>query len=219
MNNVLDFFRSRGIPEEFLKWDEFLYTGAYIKSLEKLNLANKVDSLKLLAKLVESRDFITEDFKPGKAGYFFQGCNGSGKTGWASVLIREALITGVNSMITSMQSLMTAYYNDHKLPKDVAIVDLLVIDELGKELQKNSSSAILLGVLDRRYQDGKKTILIANASADKLIELYGATFHSKLHYFTPIFFPEVDLRKNIKALQKDAINNDGNIKTIKVDDI
>lgn len=219
MNNVLEFFESRGIPKEFTKWDDFAYTEYYLNTLKKMKGVLEVDKVKFHAKLIQSLNYIYEPFVAEKSGYHFQGCNGCGKTAWASVMVRHALLEGVNSMIVNMQSLVTSYFNEHKLPKDVAIVDLLVIDEVGKELQKNSGGAVLMSVIDRRMQDGKKTIIISNASQDKLIDTYGSTFHSKLHYYIPIFFPEIDFRKKITTLQNTTIQNNGEIKGIQVEEI
>lgn len=209
MNNVLEFFESRGIPKEFVRWDDFAYTEKFLERLKKIDGELKVDKIKFHTQLIQSLNYIYEPFKAEFSGYHFQGCNGCGKTAWASVMVRQALLEGINSMIISMQSLITAYFNEHKLPKDIAIVDLLVIDEVGKELQKNSGGSVLMSILDRRMQDGKKTILISNASADKLIEGYGATFHSKFHYFKPLYFPEVDFRKSINTLQNNTVQNNG----------
>ena len=95
-----------------------------------------------------------------------------------------------------------------------------MLDEVGKELQKNTSGAILDRVLLHRHNNGKKTILISNMSIDALVSLYGATVQSRLNLYRPIIFPDIDMRKPVPiktALQENTILDNGK-KTIIIDE-
>jgi DNA replication protein DnaC len=112
----------------------------------------------------------------------------------------------------SMPGMIDEYYNSptKKLNPDYAHMDILVIDEVGKELQKNTSFSILERVLLHRHNAGKKTILISNMSIDSMVTLYGATVKSRLNLFNSIVFPVIDFRRNNKtSLQINTINNNG----------
>lgn len=208
LNNCHQFFQSRGIPKEFVSFSPDDYISDYSEALSN---AGKSDP-QFFVNVLESLRLAYSIENDKADGYVLQGCNGCGKTGWASALIREALLFGINSLMISMPGMIDEYYNSptKKLNQDYAHMDILVIDEVGKELQKNTSFSILERVLLHRHNAGKKTILISNMSIDSMVTLYGATVKSRLNLFKSVVFPVIDFRRNNKtSLQINTINNNG----------
>ena len=208
LNNCHQFFQSRGIPKEFVAFSTDDYLEDYSEALAEIGAVNH----QFFTNLQHSLNLIFNTDIENIDGYVLQGCNGCGKTGWASALIREALLFGINSLMISMPGMIDEYYNSptKKLNPDYAHMDILVIDEVGKELQKNTSFSILERVLLHRHNAGKKTILISNMSIDSMVTLYGATVKSRLNLFNSIVFPVIDFRRNNKtSLQINTINNNG----------
>ena len=73
--------------------------------------------------------------------------------------------------------------------------DLLILDDLGSEIQKDLSYTDLLLLLDRRQQEGLHTIITSNLNAIDLQEIYDKRIASRISgNFLCYKMPEVDLR-------------------------
>ena len=67
--------------------------------------------------------------------------------------------------------------------------DILVIDEVGRLINKfESESDLLFRIIDARYQSGKSTILITNLDLDSLFELMNKATVSRLTGFNKLMF-------------------------------
>ena len=118
LNNCHQFFQSRGIPKEFVAFTTDDYLGDYSEALWKSGVVNP----QFFYNLQDSLNLVYLPNKVNVDGYVLQGCNGCGKTGWASALIREALLQGINSLMISMPGMIDEYYNSptKKLNSDYA---------------------------------------------------------------------------------------------------
>ena len=201
MSNSTDFFAQQGVIYDALS----MTPEVYLENYRKL----PITSVDFLPKLQQTLILTGAKWETQfGSGFLLQGANGSGKSLWGSILVKQALIKAVNARVVNHSGLLDHYFEEKKFPLDTGVVDLLVIDEVGKEIQKNAGYLPFLRLLDYRQSVGKKTVLITNLSVNALVNMYGPTITSRLNDFIPVYFPTFDIRQ-YKRLQKNSIQNDG----------
>jgi DNA replication protein DnaC len=125
-------------------------------------------------------DLAQLDFVGQAQNVVFIGNPGTGKSGLAAGLLREALLTGYRGRFYNAQDLLDELYSSladrssAKLIKKLARYDLLVIDELGYLTLKTEQSNAFFKLMGERYSR-KATIITTNLDYEKWYEL----FHSK----------------------------------------
>ena len=73
--------------------------------------------------------------------------------------------------------------------------DLLIIDDLGAELNNNFTNSQLFNIVNSRMIDGKKMIINTNLTPNELSAVYGDRIFSRIfHKFIPMAFFGKDLR-------------------------
>lgn len=77
-------------------------------------------------------------------------------------------------------SSFAAKVNKYRLIDMYADVDLLIIDEIGRTNNKDERDT-LFAILDKRYQEGKSSILISNYDMDKLAKSLGDALLNRLN--------------------------------------
>lgn len=116
--------------------------------------------------------------KIGK-GIYFEGTNGTGKTHLAVAISLDLIKKGIpvicKSSIDMLADIKKAYDNATEISENTIIdiyrkVDLLIIDDLGKEQCTPWTVSILYAILDYRYEDMKPTIITTNYNEEMLIK-------------------------------------------------
>jgi DNA replication protein DnaC len=93
---------------------------------------------------------------------------GTGKTGLAIGLLREALVSGCRGRFYNVQDLLNDLYasladrSTPKLLKHLSRFDILVLDELGYLTLNAEQSNAFFKLMAERYQAGKPTIITTN---------------------------------------------------------
>jgi len=110
-------------------------------------------------------------------GLYIEGTNGTGKTHLAAAIALQLINEGVPVVCKTSSDLLLdikkAY--DDEYTKESAVldvyksVDLLIIDDLGKEQCSDWSVSTLYSILNDRYEDMKPTIITTNYGAEDLI--------------------------------------------------
>lgn len=107
----------------------------------------------------------------------FTGAPGTGKTRLACSMLAHVTDKGGTGFYTTSMNLLGRIkdtYNQKATETEREVVeffralDLLVIDEVGKQTDSNYDQSQLFRILDLRYQHMKPTILVANFSKDGL---------------------------------------------------
>lgn len=113
-------------------------------------------------------DLATVDFILRGESIVLIGAPGTGKTGLAIGLLREALVSGHRGRFYNVQDLVNDLYasladrSTPKLLKQLCRFDLLLLDELGYlTLNKHQANAFFK-LMAERYQCGKSTIITTN---------------------------------------------------------
>jgi DNA replication protein DnaC len=125
-------------------------------------------------------DLAQLDFVGKAQNVVFIGNPGTGKSGLAAGLLREALLAGYRGRFYNAQDLLDELYSSladrssAKLIKKLARYDLLVIDELGYLTLKTEQSNAFFKLMGERYSR-KATIITTNLHYEKWYDL----FHSK----------------------------------------
>lgn len=102
---------------------------------------------------------------------------GTGKTGLAIALLRQALVSGYRGRFYNAQDLIDELYAslaDHsttRLLKRLAAYDILAVDELGYMNLKPEHANALFQLLEQRYAR-KSTLITTNLDFDRWYELF-----------------------------------------------
>jgi len=113
-------------------------------------------------------DLANIDFIQRGESIVLIGPPGTGKTGLAIGLLREALVSGCRGRFYNVQYLLNDLYasladrSTPKLLKHLSRFDILVLDELGYLTLNAEQSNAFFKLMAERYQAGKPTIITTN---------------------------------------------------------
>lgn len=110
-------------------------------------------------------------------GLYIEGTNGTGKTHLAAAIALQLISEGIPVVCKTSSDLLgdikkSFSYEGAKEHEVLALykkVDLLIIDDLGKEQCSDWSMSTLYSILNDRYEDMKPTIVTTNYNADELV--------------------------------------------------
>lgn len=110
-------------------------------------------------------------------GLYIEGTNGTGKTHLAAAIALQLIGEGVpvicktstDLLLDIRKSFDTAGAREHEILGVYKRVDLLIIDDLGKEQCSDWSMSTLYAILNDRYEDMKPTIITTNYNNGDLI--------------------------------------------------
>ncbi len=109
-------------------------------------------------------------------GLYIEGTNGTGKTHLAAAIALQLINEGIPVICKTSSDLLldikkafdNEYVKEHEVLDIYKKVDLLIIDDLGKEQCSDWSMSTLYSILNDRYEDMKPTIVTTNYNADGL---------------------------------------------------
>lgn len=131
--------------------------------------------------LIEARKFV-ENFNIHSQGLLFTGPVGVGKTHIAAAIANELvknLYTVAFGNVTDIISLIKKTYNNDSIMTENDViemlthVDLLIIDDLGKENPTQNTSMILYQIINRLYEDQKPVVITTNYRGKELAKQLG----------------------------------------------
>lgn len=154
------------------------------------------------------RDYI-DNLNLHSPGIFFYGSNGVGKTFLSSLILKQAYVCRLSckrvtwlqyidqyTRVWSAKSAQDKEMLEDNLYNNYKAVEVLVIEEIGKEVDSKISAPILEDLLRYREDRGLTTIICSNLAPVTLEERYGASVMSLLQgNLTPIKIVGDDLRK------------------------
>lgn len=109
-------------------------------------------------------------------GLYIEGTNGTGKTHLAAAIALQLISEGIPVICKTSSDLLldikksfdSGETREHEVLGVYKKVDLLIIDDLGKEQCSDWSMSTLYSILNDRYEDMKPTIVTTNYNADGL---------------------------------------------------
>lgn len=110
-------------------------------------------------------------------GLYIEGTNGTGKTHLAAAIALQLIGEGIPVICKTSSDLLmdikksfdSEGAREHEVLSIYKRVDLLIIDDLGKEQCSDWSMSTLYSILNDRYEDMKPTIVTTNYNADALV--------------------------------------------------
>jgi len=117
------------------------------------------------------------DFIRRGENIIFSGSTGTGKSGLAAGILRQALISGLRGRFYSVQDLLDQLYasladrSTPKLLKTLRRYDLLVLDELGYLTLTQEQMNCFFKLMKERYEAGRPSIITTNLTFDQWYDI------------------------------------------------
>lgn len=145
-----------------------------------------------------------EKFDTGKSmSLLMTGRTGLGKTHFSISIANEIIQKGYSVVYKSVTELFGQIEEEHFSDKDkktetldiITSVDLLIIDDLGVELDNKFYKAKLHEILEKRINSGKPIIINTNLDFSEISQKYGERVASRLSVFVMLKFVGNDIRQ------------------------
>lgn len=123
-------------------------------------------------------DLAAAQFVQRGENIVFVGDTGTGKSGLASGLLREAILAGYRGLFYNVQDLLDDLYasladrTTSKMLGRICRYDLLVLDELGYLTLSPEQMNAFFKLMAERYQANKSTIITTNLDYDQWYDLF-----------------------------------------------
>ncbi len=171
-----DALRATGVPDRFLDCDIW-------------NWQRGMDQQREVHDVVKSYCMSIEDvIQHGRCLVLF-GASGTGKTHLACGIVRHVTEKGGTACYATLQDaigrIRATYAKDSEVSEESVLkalcsVDMLVLDELGRQSDSVHEREMLFRILNRRYSDLRPTVLVSNLDRPKLIPFLGTALCDRL---------------------------------------
>lgn len=154
-----------------------------------------------------AKNFIS-DFGPGIGSLCIYGDTGVGKTFLSNCIARELLEKGVSVLYLTAFELFDSL-EARKFSSELSITethshifdcDLLIIDDLGSELNNSFTTSQLFLCINQRILEGKSTIISTNLSVEDLRASYSERIFSRIisnYKMIPMFGRDIRIQKQL----------------------
>lgn len=128
----------------------------------------------------------TKAYDSEKNGLIICGDYGTGKTHLAASIANYAVDNGIPTLFDTYGGhleKLKAEFNMNAEPKYLNLmrnVDLLILDDVGKEKQTEWSESVMFDVINHRYENMKPVIITSNFSSRELEDYFGEACYSRL---------------------------------------
>ena len=163
----------------FEKYDERVFDDTTaLKSSGKTARQNMADNLKVALK-------YAADFPIHHENLYFYGHSGTGKTFLATCIARELLYEGNVVVYRTASQLMDdikeiRFKDNKELGELLLNSDLLIIDDLGTEMQSDLAKTEIFNVVNGRLLNNRKILISTNLSFEELKEKYSERLFSRI---------------------------------------
>ena len=131
-----------------------------------------------------------KNFETENKSLFFYGATGLGKTFLSSAIAKEIMDSGKTVVYVRATKLFTIYEeyrfgkkSDKSIIDNIYNCDLLIIDDLGTEMNSANNFSFLFDVINDRISNNKKMIINTNLSLGEITGIYSNRFTSRLYEF------------------------------------
>ncbi len=148
-----------------------------------------------------------DNFQNEEKSLLFSGSTGLGKTFLSSCIAKKIMDKGQTVIYTRATKLFNIYEDykfgrnsDKSVLDNLYTADLLIIDDLGTEVQNKNNISFLFDLICERLSKEKKMIVNTNLSVNEIAKIYSSRFASRIYESFEIYkFYGEDIR--IKKLK------------------
>jgi len=159
---------------------EILAKSGLGKRFIKRTFQNTITNPKNRQAIATAKAFA-KTFPSVEKGLIFIGPVATGKTHLAAAIANElidSLYTVIFGNVTDIITLIKSSYGKTELDESEIIntitdIDLLIIDDLGKEYATENTRMLLYQIINRLYENEKPVIITTNLNSDALAAKYG----------------------------------------------
>lgn len=176
---------------------------------KKKNEKTGLSPFEVMSCIYEDCRYYARDFQIGDGVYpsslLFMGATGLGKTHLSASIAREVIEKGYSVCYESAQNILSAYEKKRFQSEATADTDpylendLLIIDDLGTEIQGKTSISYIYTLINTRLIAAKPMIISTNLTPEKLRLSYEDRVVSRLFgEFEVMLFEGEDLRNAVR---------------------
>ncbi|MBQ8172052.1 MAG: ATP-binding protein [Oscillospiraceae bacterium] len=188
-------------PLEPSTFDKFSLEYYSAEKDEKLGTSPRV----IMQKNLEFCKSYAKEFSTHSNGILMTGGTGLGKTHLSLAIVNQIMANGFNAIYGSAPEMLRViereYYSKEKNEKDtmdaLTQCDLLVLDDLGAEMDKQLYTSLLYELLNARLCRGLPTIVSSNLTPNELKQRYQDRICSRLFGFELLMFVGSDVRRKL----------------------
>lgn len=166
---------------EYLRKQSNLGKRFSTRTFENFNTSVNSRAYEICKKYVEQRIYDTD-----KNGLIICGSYGTGKTHLAAAIANHTVENGIPTLFDTYGGhleKLKAEFNANGEPRYLNLmrnVDMLILDDVGKEKQTEWSQSIMFDIINHRYENMKPTIITSNFSSRELQRYFGEACFSRL---------------------------------------
>jgi len=133
-------------------------------------------------RVVTAAKRYAKDFHKSISSFIFSGRPGTGKNHLASAIGNYLISNGNTVLIVTVADLMSnikgtfnecSKFTEENLLHDLSTVDLLMIDEIGMQLESRYEKVIINQIVDRRSSSKRSTGMLSNLNHEGMKKLLG----------------------------------------------
>lgn len=150
-----------------------------------------------------------ENFHLPNVSILMKGKTGLGKTHLSLAIADKVLEQGYSAVYGSAPDLLHRIEQEHfsyeksdETTNLIMTADLLILDDLGAEFDKQFYNAALYNIINTRYNASKPMIVNTNFDSNELKQRYGDRIASRLFTMEQLFFVGKDIRVQKKLMGK-----------------
>lgn len=202
-------YRESGLEKQLEQENFSVMTDRYY---DRSYVVNRDSGLKLpeyMDRVANRCKQFAEDFEKKGGNLLFTGPAGVGKTFFTHCIARELIERSVSVVYVTAAELtdtMTAarMYGGTNVTESnraqlIHDCELLIIDDLGTELNNSMTNAELFRCLDERLKKGQSTVISTNLSLNELRDVYADRIASRIisdYEIVRFYGPDIRIRKN-----------------------
>ena len=144
-------------------------------------------------------------FSPNAPSLLLHGSTGTGKTHLSLAIAKQVTEQGFSVVYGSLHPLLRRMQSEHfgqsegNTEAQLVDCDLLILDDLGMELDSNFNRVCLYNIINTRVLEGKPTIISTNLSFSVIKDRYGDQIASRINGgFEPLLCVGKDIRQLLR---------------------
>ncbi len=145
-----------------------------------------------------------EDFSTESNGIFMNGGTGLGKTHLSLAIANRVIQKGYTAIYGSVPELLREMEKQHfgrdngDTMSSLAQCDLLILDDLGAEVDKQLYTSLLYELINTRISRSLPTIINSNCTPNEIKQRYQDRIWSRIFSYDVLMFIGADVRRKLK---------------------